>query len=165
MPNQEWAVDQGIPVAADFEDFYRNNRSAIVRAVVLVVGERDLGREAADEAFTRALHNWEQVSIYANPAGWVYRVALNWVRSRIRTRRREARSFVEPWYEDRVPEPELLAAVEALPFKYRSVVVARFFLDWSIEQTAEALAIPEGTVKTLQHRAMARLRSSLETET
>jgi RNA polymerase sigma-70 factor, ECF subfamily len=60
-----------------------------------------------------------------------------------------------------VPEPELLAAVEALPFKFRTVVVARFFLDWSIEQTAEALAIPEGTVKTLQHRAVARLRTSL----
>jgi RNA polymerase sigma-70 factor (ECF subfamily) len=110
MPNQEWAVDQGISAAADFEDFYRNTRTVMVRAVVLVVGNPDLGREASDEAFTRALHKWEQVSTYANPAGWVYRVALNWVRSRIRTRRREEpRSFVEPWYEDRVPEPELLA--------------------------------------------------------
>lgn len=165
MPNQEWAVDQEIPAAADFEDFYRASRTAIVRAVVLVVGNADLGREAADETFTRALDKWGQVSTYANPAGWVYRIALNWVRSRIRTRRREERrSFVEPWYEDRVPEPELLAAVEELPFKFRSVVVARFFLDWSIEQTAEALALPEGTVKTLQHRALSRLRTSLGRE-
>jgi len=161
MPEPDWAVDE-VPSTADFEGFYRHNRVAITRAVVLVVGNPDLGREASDEAFTKALDKWGQVSTYANPAGWVYRVALNWVRSRIRTRRREVRrSFVEPWYEDRVPEPELLAAVEALPFKYRSVVVARFFLDWSIEQTAEALAIPEGTVKTLQHRAVARLRTSL----
>ena len=143
-----------------------HSRTAIVRAVVLVVGNPDLGREASDEAFTRALDKWEQVSTYANPAGWVYRVALNWVRSRLSTRgASERRSFVEPWYEDRVPEPELLAAVEALPFKFRSVVVARFFLDWSIEQTAEALAIPQGTVKTLQHRAVARLRTSLGSET
>ncbi len=37
-----------------------------------------------------------------------------------------------------------------------------FFLDWSIEATAEALSIPEGTVKTHQHRAVERLRKRLE---
>jgi RNA polymerase sigma-70 factor (ECF subfamily) len=61
-----------------------------------------------------------------------------------------------------VGDPEVLEAVEALPFKYRAVIVCRFFLDWSIDQTAEALRIPAGTVKTRQHRAMGRLRKSLK---
>jgi RNA polymerase sigma factor (sigma-70 family) len=69
--------------------------------------------------------------------------------------------FAESVHIDDLPEPELLTAVELLPIKYRSVVVARFFLDWSIEQTAEALSIPEGTVKTRQSRALERLRRRL----
>jgi RNA polymerase sigma-70 factor (ECF subfamily) len=69
--------------------------------------------------------------------------------------------FTESVHIDDLPEPELLTAVERLPIKYRSVVVARFFFDWSIEQTAEALGIPEGTVKTRQSRALTHLRRRL----
>ncbi len=147
----------------DFDEFYRARRVEMARAVALAVGGRDLGCEAADEAFARALTRWGEVSGYDNPAGWVYRVAVNWGRSRLRRSRREASElFIDPLVEQEMPEPELLEAVKALPVKYRAVVVARFFLDWSIQQTAEALAIPEGTVKTRQGRAIERLRKRLK---
>jgi RNA polymerase sigma-70 factor (ECF subfamily) len=72
------------PTVTGFEDFYASQRSRIARAVVLAAGGRDLGMEATDEAFTRALARWSEVSTYANPSGWVYRVAINWARSRMR---------------------------------------------------------------------------------
>lgn len=147
-----------------FDDFYRRHRVEVVRALVLAVGDRDLGREAADEAFTRAMERWADVSEYTNPVGWVYRVGLNWARSRLRRRFESPGWLAEPSYRHRLPEPELLEAVQALPLSYRAVVVARFFLDWSIEDTAAALRIPEGTVKTRQHRALKRLREQLEVE-
>lgn len=146
----------------DFDEFYRNCRTEMARALVLAIGDRDVGLEAADEAFTRALERWDEVAGYENRQGWVYRVGLNWARSKLRRR-----SFVvdalfdEPVRIDDLPEPELLAAVEGLSFKYRSVIVARFFLDWPVEQTAEALGIPKGTVTTRQARALRRLRSQL----
>lgn len=150
--------------AEGFSDFYRASRTEMARALVLAVGNRDLGREAADEAFTRAMERWSDVSGYANPQGWVYRVGLNWARSRQRRRRFESPGLItEPSYRQRIPEPELMEAVEELPLTYRAVVVARFFLDWSIEGTAAALDLPEGTVKTRQHRALKRLRKQLET--
>ena len=146
----------------DFDDFYRTCRHEIVRALVLTVGHRDLGLEATDEAFARALERWADVSGYDNPEGWVYRVGVNWARSKLRRRSfTMAGMLAESVHIDDLPEPELLTAVELLPIKYRSVVVARFFLDWSIEQTAEALSIPEGTVKTRQSRALTRLRRRL----
>lgn len=146
----------------DFGDFYRSCREEIVRALVLVVGERDLGLEAADEAFARALERWADVSGYENPEGWVYRVGMNWARTNLRRRNFTLdRLFGESAYVDDLPEPELLKAVEQMPVKYRSVIVARFFLDWSVDQTAEALNIPEGTVKTRQSRALSRLRRRL----
>ena len=146
-----------------FAEFYRACRTEMVRALVLAVGDRELGREAADEAFTRAMERWADVAEYANPKGWVYRVGLNWARSRQRRRRFESPGLAaEPSYRHRIPEPELLEAVDELPLSYRAVVVARFFLDWSIEDTAAALGVPEGTVKTRQHRALKRLRKELE---
>ena len=146
----------------DFDDFYRACRHQMFRALVLTVGDRELGIEATDEAFARALERWSDVSGYDNPEGWVYRVGVNWARSKLRRRSFTMEGmFAESVHLDDLPEPELLTAVELLPIKYRSVVVARFFLDWSIEQTAEALSIPEGTVKTRQSRALTRLRRRL----
>jgi RNA polymerase sigma factor (sigma-70 family) len=146
----------------EFDAFYRGCREEIARALVLMIGERDLGLEAADEAFARALERWADVSEYENPEGWVYRVGMNWARSKLRRRNFSLDGlFGETAYVDDLPEPELLKALEQMPVKYRSVIVARFFLDWSVEQTAEALSIPEGTVKTRQSRALSRLRRRL----
>lgn len=146
----------------NFDDFYRACREEMVRALVLAVGHRDLGVEAADEGFTRALEHWAEVSGFENPEGWVYRVGMNWARSHLRRRAFTVDGlFADAVHVDDLPNPELLEAVEQLPIRHRSVVVARFFLDWSIEQTSEALSIPEGTVKTRQHRALARLRRRL----
>ena len=48
--------------------------------------------------------------------------------------------------------------------KHRSVVVCRLFLDWSTEQTAAALDIAPGTVKSRLHRALRSLQPALAPE-
>lgn len=147
---------------SDFDAFYRGRYSTLLRALVLVIGDRDLAVEATDEAFTRAIERWPEVVTYDNPAGWVYRVGVNWAKTRLRKRSATPTGLLDhDGYVDDLPEPELLAAVERLPLKFRSVVVARFFLDWSVSQTAAALDIPEGTVKTRQARAIRSLKRLL----
>jgi len=144
-----------------FAAFYRACRTEVARALILATGDRDLGSEAADEALARALERWADVKDFENPQGWVFRVGLNWARSRLRRRSMPATPFYEGRHFDELPEPELLEAVGQLPFDHRSVVIARFFLDWSIEQTAQALDLPEGTVKSRQVRALKRLQRKL----
>lgn len=146
-----------------FETFYRFNRPKIYRAVALTLANSDLALDATDEAMARAAARWHHVGDYENPSGWVYRVAVNWARSRWRrlSRERGALDF-EPGYEQSLPDPHLVDAVNMLPLGYREVIVARFFLDWSVTETAEALQIAEGTVKTRTHRALAKLRKIVE---
>lgn len=146
-----------------FETFYRLTRPKVYRAVALALGNSDLALDATDEAMTRAAARWHHVGGYTNPSGWVYRVAINWARSRLRrlTRERNALEF-EPGYEQKLPDPELIDAVTSLPLGYREVIVARFFLDWSVSETAEALQVAEGTVKTRTHRALAKLRRTVK---
>lgn len=157
------SVSEAEQPGASFETFYSVTRPRIFRAVALVLGDTDFALDATEEAMTRAAERWQEVGRYDNPAGWVYRVALNWARSHIRrfSREQDALEF-EPGYEQTLPDPELMEAVKRLPMGYRSVIVARFLLDWSVEETARVLAIPEGTVKARTHRALKRLRKTME---
>jgi RNA polymerase sigma-70 factor (ECF subfamily) len=153
------------PDHGSFEDFYRRQGPVLRRAVCLAVGEADLGTEATDEAMTRACERWAEVSAYANPGGWAYRVALNWARSRQRRYRfRDRRSVPEePWLP--VPEdPDLAHALSKLKAEQRAVVVCRYYLDWSVDETATALGIPAGTVKSRLARALDTLKGHLEIE-
>jgi RNA polymerase sigma-70 factor (ECF subfamily) len=156
-------VSEANHLRGSFETFYSVTRPRIFRAVALVLGNSDVALDATEEAMTRAAERWGDVGRYDNPAGWVYRVALNWARTQLRqlARERDGLEF-EPGYEQSLPDPELIEAVMALPTKYRAVIVARFFLDWPVEETAKVLEIPEGTVKTRTHRALKRLRMAIE---
>jgi RNA polymerase sigma factor (sigma-70 family) len=49
-------------------------------------------------------------------------------------------------------------AVQSLPPQQRSVITCRYFLGLSVLETADAVGIAEGTVKSLTHKATARLR-------
>ena len=62
-------------------------------------------------------------------------------------------------------ELDLLSAVQTLPVKHRAVVVARFYLDWPVEQIADALQVPAGTVKSRLHRALSTLEARREVRT
>jgi RNA polymerase sigma factor (sigma-70 family) len=57
---------------------------------------------------------------------------------------------------------ELLGAMENLREEERLVIACRFFLDLSEEETAAAIGVRRGTVKSRQSRALARLREELE---
>ncbi len=147
-----------------FEEFYRAHRDAVARALVLTLGDRDLGSDAADEAMARAYQHWRRISHYDNPAAWAYRVGLNWARSFLRRRRAVAGIYaaesgiVDPPGAD----PALDRALASLDTPQRAVVVLRLYLDWSVEATADALRIAPGTVKSRLSRALRRLQVLLE---
>ena len=131
----------------------------------MTLGDTDLAADSVDEAMARAYQRWSSVSRMDNPAGRVYSVGLNLARSRIRrlTRRRRlavdapARNVPEP----DVIEPAILRALQALPVDHRSVVVCRLLLGWSEAETAAALDIRPGTVKSRLHRATTTLATQL----
>ena len=155
-----------------FEEFYGAERDRIARAVSLALGDGDLGAEATDEAFSRAYPRWSSIAA-GNPAGWVYRVALNWALSFLRRHRRRAGGSIYqpgvarrvedaagPWTEPMV-EPAVNTALAALDPKHRSVVVCRHLLGWSVAETATALRLREGTVKSRLSRANQILQTHL----
>lgn len=148
----------------EFPDFYRVNHQPVFRALASTLRDTELAREATDEAMTRAYQRWSTVSEYANAPGWVYRVGLNWARSRLRKQRRETLDDAPPEVrvDQPLPDPDVDRVLQALPVEARALVVLRHLLDWSYDEIAEALDIPVGTAKSRLHRVMADLRTQLE---
>jgi RNA polymerase sigma factor (sigma-70 family) len=147
----------------EFTDFYRRSWPSVARALALALGDQDLAVEATDEAMARAYPRWDKLRRYDNPAGWVYRVGLNWARS---YHRRLARRlpFAHPEVAESAPvaDPEIRRALLELPLRQRTVVVCRLLLDWSVDDTAAALGVRPGTVRSRLHRALQSLQASLD---
>jgi RNA polymerase sigma factor (sigma-70 family) len=156
----------GDPVAyaLDFDIFYDLNLDRLFQALALTIGNEELARDAAAEGMARAYQRWASVSAYSNPTGWVYRVGLNWANSRLRKRRREISSNEPPegaLLDPDIADPQLEEALASLPSGQRAVVVLRYFLDWSEADTAAALSIRPGTVKSRLSRALDQLADLL----
>src|SRR5690606_1002330 len=58
---------------------------------------------------------------------------------------------------------ELVAILDTLPQKFREVIVLRYYQDCALEDIAELLDIPLGTVKSRHHYALKQLRREYET--
>lgn len=151
-----------VPIT-DFGDFYRRTRPDIAKALALSIGDLDLATEATDEALARAFERWSAVAGLDRPEAWVYRVASNWAMSVFRRRARSLHRLYQPDAADAaaVADPSVHAAVAALDVKHRSVVVCRHLMGWTVTETATALGVSEGTVKSRLHRANAILRTRL----
>ena len=157
-----------VGLARSFEGFYAEHRDSIARAVALVVGDADLAADSTDEAMIRAYQRWFKVGTLDRPAGWVYRVAINHGRSRLRRVARKVRYAALVGDDrsaaaaaDEVREPRLQQALAALPVDQRAVVVLRVLLQFSEAECAEALGVRPGTVKSRLHRGLGRLRAAV----
>lgn len=152
--------------AASFDDFFTTEHDTIVRALSMALGDEHFGRDAAAEGFARALQRWKKVSTFRNPQGWVYRVGLNWARSRRRKSRREV-ALVDSFDRSSTPQTatdtRVMPALQRLSAEHRDVVIARYYLDWSEAEIADALDIRPGTVKSRLSRALAQLQNDLGT--
>lgn len=150
---------------AEFEPWYRLEYPRVLTALMLVVGDGDRARDAADEAFARALARWRSVGRMDSPAGWTYRVALNVAR---RTARRAAleRHLLRDSAPAAVPPPavELWHVVRQLPRRQREVVVLRHLLDMREQEIAQVLGIRRGTVSRSLRAAHGTLRGWLSDE-
>lgn len=146
-----------------FSAFYQAHWSEMFKALTLALGDEQLGADAASEGFARACERWGSVSVLANPKGWVYRVSLNWARSWLRRRQTERRrqERLRDGRVDKLPGPDLERAMAALSPQQRDVVVLRFYLDLSVMETADALGVAPGTVKSRLSRALDSLHHQL----
>ncbi|GIV00370.1 MAG: hypothetical protein KatS3mg014_1985 [Actinomycetota bacterium] len=72
-----------------FEEFFHREYPRLAKAMLLVTGDRADAEDLVQEAMARALERWARVRAMESPAGYVYRIAVNLHRRRLRRGFRE----------------------------------------------------------------------------
>jgi len=162
-----------------WETLVRTYQGIAFRTAYLLAGNAADAEEAAQDGFVKAHRALGRFRRGAELRPWLLRIVANEARNRRRSAGRRERLALRAFEENRpgdaVPSPEaallaregqqrLLEALEGLPDDHRDAIACRYLLELSEEETAAALGIRRGTVKSRLARALARLRESLEAE-
>jgi RNA polymerase sigma-70 factor (sigma-E family) len=153
-----------------FADQYRAESAGVARLAYLLTGDRDLAEDLMQEAFLRVGSRLRHVSPETF-GPYVRRAVVNLARSHFRraaVRRKHASAIESEQHRrqeatdargtDAETRDELWRMLQQLPERQREAIVCRFYLDLSEAQTADALGISTGTVKSSTSRGLAALR-------
>jgi RNA polymerase sigma-70 factor, ECF subfamily len=149
-----------VTVHLGFRSLYEQEFARVYRAVYLLAGDRQLAEDASQEAFARALSRWRRLASHPSPAAWVTTTALNVARRQLR-RRPQASSPepIDPANDDRIA---VVDAIRGLSPRQQEAVALHYLLDMTVAETAAAMGIDEGTVKTHLSRARDALAHALD---
>jgi RNA polymerase sigma factor (sigma-70 family) len=140
----------------DFTSFYRSQYTPMVRFAHLLTGSSSIGEEIVQDAFIALSQRWDHVD---NPGGYLRTSVLNLSRGYHRRQAVERKHAPRPDRPIGLPEvDEMWAKVKALPTEFREVIVLRFYEDLQVDEIADVLKVPAGTIKSRIHRGLARLR-------
>ncbi len=161
--------------AAAWEPLVLAHQEAVFRLSYLLLGDPDDAEDIAQETFlrawkhlkrfdpTRPLRPW-LLSIASNLASNRRRSAGRYVSALMRAFRNEPASSasIEEKSARQMEASDLWKAVQNLSMPDQQVIYLRYFLELSVAETAQALNIPEGTVKSRLNRALERLRGIIQ---
>jgi len=163
--------------AAAVTTLYAEHALDLVRLAVVLTGDRGAAEDIVQDAFFGLYRRWDSLANTAAPLGYLRVSVVNGCRTALRRRSRlwlgthadfaeeageagdrgraglaesaEARALLGD--EQRV----VAAALRKLPRRQREAVVLRYYLDLSVEETARAMGVSPGTVKSATHHALA----------
>jgi RNA polymerase sigma-70 factor (sigma-E family) len=150
------------------EDLYRTHAPEAHRLAYLLTGDRELAQDLAQDAFVKVLGRFHDIR--NRDAFWWYlrRTIVNLSRSHFRRRRverawlaRQRPDASAPSIDDLGERDRLRRALMTLRPEQRAAIVLRYFEDLSEADTAEALGVAVGTVKSMVSRGVDRLRVEL----
>ena len=149
-----------------FEDLFEAEHRRLFRALCLITRDSHEAEEIGQEAFLRLLERWDRVGSMADPAGYLYRVAMNVFRSRYRRARVAARGLAQGDPRDEIAEVDdrdaVLRMLGRLNRQQRAALVLTTMLGYSSEEAGALLGMRGSTIRVLTTRARASLRGRYE---
>ena len=144
--------------ALTFEDLFAEQHERLYRALYLIVGNRHEAEELMQDAFVKVLERWDRID---NPAGYLYRSALNSTRSRFRRLQLAAKRTL---HSGETEDPfaaadlrdEVVRLLRELPERQRAALV---LVSGTVERTTRAPSRAE-TVTSRQPIRSANARST-----
>lgn len=165
-----------------FGEIYSRNFDAVYHYLRLLLNDRHAAEETAQQSFLQAFGALGRYELRPDRPfrAWLFTIVRNVALMRLRKegrvepvdpaelgRRRDRQVDPDTARDDAeramgwIRDNELLMFVERLPISQRQVLVLRFMLDMSLDETAQVLGRSAADIGVLQHRALAFLRDRL----
>ncbi len=160
--------------ATAFGELYERYRDAIYRFCLSRTGTPHDAEDLTADVFVKALQSIDRYQDRGLPfAAFLYRIARNAAIDRSRTLKQPlsvdgllvepaSKQNVEAEATFQVERSILLAALARLKPEHRDVIVMRFIEGYAALEVAQLLGKTEGAIRTLQHRALERLRREFD---
>lgn len=160
--------------AAAWERLVRQQQDAVFRLAYLLLRDPAEAEDVAQEAFVRAFLALDSFDVERPLRPWLLQITRNLAKNRLRSLSRYW-AMVKRWWQEQDPvagpahlhrdeSAQLWQAVQRLGPKAQEVIYLRYFLALSEAETAAALDVPTGTVKSRLHRALQQLRGVIEAD-
>jgi len=156
---------------------YQRYRHLVYRTAYAITGDEEAANDLHHDIFLR-LHRFASHIDSERPLKpWIYRMTANqcytWMKRKnrglsllreIAERFRSSRDQINPQelIEEKDNWRQVQQAIFALPLNQRIVVVLHYLSDLSIQEIAETLEVPEGTVKSRLHYGRRSLQNNLK---
>jgi RNA polymerase sigma factor (sigma-70 family) len=146
----------------DYAGAYAVLSRRLVRVAALIVGDKEVAADAVAEAFAKVYPKWRAGKV-EDLGAYLHRAVVNEALSVVRSRRIVGSAVVHVGdHADHVADHRaVLDALQQLKPKARAMLVLRYFVGLSEAETAVAIGVPVGTVKSGVARALAQLRPLL----
>lgn len=165
-----------------FDVIVQRYKDPLINFIYHFLGDRIDAEDVVQETFLRVYRNKHLYRNIAKFSTWIYTIASNLAKTELRRRRRRRLlSLSQMGFDDKDYEPPdedmqtpegivdgamhakiIKKEIDALPMKFKEVVVLRDVQEFSYEEISQILGIPIGTVKSRVNRGRLRLQKKLK---
>jgi RNA polymerase sigma-70 factor, ECF subfamily len=183
LEQEKQLVERAKSDTAAFGELYDQYYPRIFGYVLRRTASIDIAQDVTSEVFFKALKNLGQFRYRGFPfSSWLYRIATHEIANYFRKSKQGQLSLEEVFdsisLSNASPETELVEAeaelkrheeyltlhenISRLSIKYQEVITLRFFENKQVKEIGEILGKREGTIKSLLHRGLEKLRELME---
>lgn len=159
---------------AAWESLMVMHQQSVFRFACLLLGDPDDAEDTAQESFLRAWKNLKRFDSTRPLRPWLLSITANLAHNRRRSVGRYIAALMRAFRDEPISPNleeestkdleahELWRAVQKLSMAEQQIVYLRYFLELSVTETAQALDIAQGTVKSRLSRALLKLRTIIQ---
>lgn len=158
-------VERAAETPRDFRTFFEDEQRRLFKMLYFVTGDRADAADLMQDAFLKVWERWDRVAQVEDPVAYLFKVALNGSRTRIRTARRTAARqvplhLVRDQFEEVDLREDVLRMLRGITPRQRAALLLLDLYGYGSQEAARIMGIRPSTVRALATQGRAALRTA-----